>query len=341
MKKITLFFAILLLFGGLNADYYQSITDENQEALLIALRSLISTNSYSNYSGAKVFLFQELDKVGSTVRCIYTGEDFPISNSYSGQTSPNTEHSYAQSWFSNPESSIKKADLHHLFVCNAQVNSARGNLPFGVAASPAVANVYYSYTPWQSLRGYNNWQNMVFEPADASKGDIARALLYFHVRYSDSLYQQNVDMIPTFRLWHQADPPTPADLQRNEAIYGFQDNRNPFIDHPEYVERIWGAVSNEDWVQSASPTLRIDNIYPNPFDTELKVIVDSKENRPVKAEIFNIKGELVYTDSIGVSQNRWQWNGFSTAGERAAAGIYFLRLSDGESSVHSKVLKIK
>lgn len=341
MKKYIILLAILALVISLSADYYDSITNQNQQALLLALRNLISTNTYSNYSGAKVFLFQTLDNENGYGRCIYTGYMHPIPSGYSGQTDPNTEHSYAQSWFSSPESSIKKADLHHLFISTMQVNSARSNYPFGVVASPAIADVYYPNTPWQSYRGNDNWQHRVFEPADQSKGDIARALMYFYVRYNDSLTQGGVDMLPTFRIWHQADPPTPAEIARNNAVQGFQGNRNPFVDHPEYVERIWGTVENEDWVQNASPQLRIDNLFPNPFKESIQVIIDNPKASPANIEIYNIRGEKVYQDTIKGKENRFQWQARDQKGDKVKAGVYFLRVYDGETSAISKILYLQ
>lgn len=338
MKKYILLLLVLALFIGLSADYYDSITNQNQQALLLALRNLISTNTYSSYSGAKVFLFQDLDNENGTVRCIYTGKTYNISSSYSGQTNPNTEHSYAQSWFSTPESSIKKADLHHLFVSDMQVNSARSNYPFGVVATPAIADVYYPDTPWQSYRGNDFWQHRVFEPANQSKGDIARALMYFYVRYNDSLTQSGVSMLPVLRTWHQADPPSAAEIARNTAIYGFQGNRNPFVDHPEYVERIWGPVSNEDWVQNASPMLRIDNLYPNPFKESIQVIVDNPKENPAKVEIFNIRGEKVYQYSLGAKENRFEWQARDQYGNKVKAGVYFIRLSNSQTNTVAKIL---
>lgn len=341
MKKILLALFVLILAWTLGADYYDGIGDLNQQALLNALRNLISTNTYSSYDGAKDFLFQELDNVNGTVKCVYTGETYNISSSYNGSSNPNTEHSYAQSWFSSDESSRKKADLHHLFITTMQVNSSRGNLPFNNVASTAASTVYYSHTPWQSYRGFDNWQNMVFEPADATKGNIARALLYFYVRYDDGLTQGGVNMIPVFRQWHQADPPDAAEVARNHEIFGFQTNRNPFVDHPEYVERIWGPVSNEDWVQNSSPSLRIDNVYPNPFRESVQIIVDRKQGSTVNAEVYNIRGAKVYSANLTGSENRFNWEGRDSEGNKLSPGIYFIRLTDGVNSVSTKTLLLQ
>jgi deoxyribonuclease I len=341
MKKILLALMLLAFAWALGADYYENIGDLNQQALLNALRNLISTNTYSSYDGAKDFLFQELDNDNGTVRCVYTGETYNISSSYNGQSNPNTEHSYAQSWFSNDESSRKKADLHHLFITTMQVNSSRGNLPFNNVASTASATVYYTNTPWQSYRGYDNWQNTVFEPADVTKGNIARALLYFYVRYDDGLTQGGVNMIPVFRQWHHADPPDAAELARNQAIQSFQTNRNPFVDHPEYVERIWCPVSNEDWVQNSSPSLRIDNVYPNPFRDNVQVIVDRKQGDTVHADVYNVRGAKVYSETLTGSDNRFHWNGRDMSGNKLSQGIYFIRFTDGVNSVSTKTLLLQ
>ncbi|MDD2596293.1 MAG: endonuclease [Candidatus Cloacimonetes bacterium] len=341
MKKIYLIIMLSLLLWSLSADYYDSIGNLNQQALLLALRNLIDTNTNSSYDGSKDYLFQELDNVNGTVKCIYTGQVYTINSSYNGQSNPNTEHTYAQSWFSSSESSRKKADLHHLFITTMQVNSSRGNLPFNTVASIPASTVYYDNTPWQSYRGTDNWGKTVFEPADQSKGNVARALLYFYTRYNDGLTQGGVNMIPILRTWHQADPPDNAEIARNQGVYEFQTNRNPYVDHPEYVERIWGPVSNEDWVQNSGPSLRIDNVYPNPFRENVQVIVDRKDAKTIAVDVYNIRGARVYSESLTANDNRFDWNGRDFEGRQLGQGIYFIRLSDGESSVSTKTLLLR
>lgn len=227
--------------------YYNPVTGLTGTALKNGLHDLIDNNSYSSYDGAKLFLFQDLDNNNGVVRCVYTGQDFTISSSYDGSTNPNTEHSYAQSWFTSAESSIKKADVHHLFVSNSSVNSSRGNLPFDVVAN--VGTTYPSYNGYVSKRGTNSSGQTVFEPADQHKGNLARALLYFNVRYGQTLSQGGVDMLETLLTWHTADPVDAAELTRNTMVYNHQSNRNPFVDHPEYVASIWGGSSANTIVQ--------------------------------------------------------------------------------------------
>ncbi|MDD4100728.1 MAG: hypothetical protein PHT47_06500, partial [Candidatus Cloacimonetes bacterium] len=90
MKKIYLIIMLSLLLWSLSADYYDSIGNLNQQALLLALRNLIDTNTNSSYDGSKDYLFQELDNVNGTVKCIYTGQVYTINSSYNGQSNPNT-----------------------------------------------------------------------------------------------------------------------------------------------------------------------------------------------------------------------------------------------------------
>ncbi|MDZ4182257.1 MAG: endonuclease, partial [Candidatus Cloacimonadaceae bacterium] len=263
--KILILFALILAFASAHAGYYDNVINLTGQELYLGLRALISTNTYSSYDGAKVYLFQTLDNVNGYVRCIYTGHNYNVGYSYTGSTNPNTEHTYAQSWFSSPQTSIKKADLHHLFPSNSVVNSSRGNYPLFTVANHASANVYYNDTPWQSYRGNSNNGYTVFEPADETKGNIARALLYFNTRYNDPLTQQNVFMTPDLVAWHYQDPPDAIEIARNQGIYTFQGNRNPYIDHPEFVGRIWGGSSNDDPSAPNASSIVFRSVYPNPF----------------------------------------------------------------------------
>jgi endonuclease I len=332
---------MILVVCSLAADYYEDVEDIYGNDLLYALRDLISTNTYSSYDGAKVFLFQELDNDNGTVTCVYTGEEYHIDSSYSGQSSPNTEHTYAQSWF-EPATSVKKADLHHLFITTMQVNSSRGNLPFGNVASTAASTVYYSYTPLQSYRGYDNWQHMVFQVNPQYRGNTARAILYFYTRYGDSLVQDGVNMLDTMIDWHYEDPPDAAEQSRNDMLHGFQSNRNPFVDHPEFVNRIWNpGAPNDDDLATTVPALRIDKVYPNPFREQVRIALDAKTGDRVSAAIYNLRGERIYTTTLSEGIREFAWDGCDGSGRQMPAGLYFIRLSTSTDTVSGKLLLIK
>ncbi len=142
----------------------------------------------------------------------------------------NTEHSWPQSKF-NPEfsESLQKGDLHILFPELSKINSLRKNHPFGVVMSGAI-----SHCPGAAL-GKSATGRTVFEPHDAVKGNVARALFYFSVRYKHPIDREQED---TLREWHTQDPIDVDEETRNDRVFLIQNNRNPFIDNPAWVEQI-------------------------------------------------------------------------------------------------------
>ena len=335
---------LLILLAGVplaaQGNYYDAVLDLTGQTLYTALHGLVSTNTYNSYDGAKVYLFQTLDNVNGNVTCIYTGQIYNVGYNYTGSSDPNTEHTYAQSWFSTPESSIKKADLHHLFPSNSVVNSSRGNYPLFTVANHSYANVYYSYTPWQSYRGASFGGYTVFEPADESKGNIARALLYFNTRYYDTLTQQNVNMTPDLVQWHFLDPPDAAEIARNNGIQAFQTNRNPYVDHPEFVSRIWGGSPSDDPEVPPLAGLILERVYPNPFLVSTTLALASKSPVSAQVSIFNSRGQKLraWNQNLPSGRSELAWDGCGDAGERLPAGIYLIRVSARDGSVSAKVL---
>jgi deoxyribonuclease I len=142
----------------------------------------------------------------------------------------NTEHSWPQSKFnpSFPES-LQKGDLHILFPELSGINSLRKNHPYGIVASGAI-----SHCPGAAL-GKSATGRTVFEPHDHVKGDVARALFYFSVRYKHPIDREQED---TLRQWHVQDPIDGDEETHNDQVFELQNNRNPFIDNPAWVEQI-------------------------------------------------------------------------------------------------------
>jgi deoxyribonuclease I len=143
----------------------------------------------------------------------------------------NTEHVWPQSKFSSRFSKdLQKSDLHHLYPSNSQANSIRGNHPFDdVTRGENVPNCPSS----QAGRGLSSDRSVQsFEPPDESKGNVARALLYFSVRYKLDL---TIAQLEAIERWNRLDPVDQAERERNNKIYEVQGNRNPFIDYPELV----------------------------------------------------------------------------------------------------------
>ena len=174
------------------------------------------------------------------VRDVYCEKDFGADDFPSGEKPGpgkipnanilNTEHTWPQSKFAGGERETKKSDLHHLFPSDNDLNSVRGNASFG-----EVTQSLETLKCPQSKIGRAANQSLVFEPPNSHKGNVARALFYFSIRYNLRIdFAQEADL----KQWHQLDPVDTAEIQRNDSIQQFQGNRNPFIDHPELVAMI-------------------------------------------------------------------------------------------------------
>ncbi|MDO0878316.1 endonuclease I family protein [Anoxybacillus gonensis] len=151
----------------------------------------------------------------------------------------NAEHVVPQSWFGAKEP--MKGDLHHLFVCEPRCNSIRSNFPY------ADFPFYEPESPDEMIQNdcgvaYGEY----FEP-EHGKGAVARAMLYFLVRYPRAIKQPFIDQINISLLiqWHKQFPVTMYEKHRNAAIFRIQGNRNPFIDKSHLVEQIYFLIGRK------------------------------------------------------------------------------------------------
>jgi deoxyribonuclease-1 len=204
-----------------------------------------------SYDQARIELFQVVEAYDGDVHEIYTGAWLPQNLSQL-----NTEHTWPQSLGAT---GAAKSDLHHLMPALADFNSARGNLPYGKVKyvnwpnSPmgnASCTDHWPGNPGGcfSFRGKDASGVQLFEPRDAHKGNAARALFYFAVRWgsTDCKPRPFSDLDPahpavtvaTLKVWNFLDPPDDAERDRNDRIEKLQKTRNPFIDHPELVDHV-------------------------------------------------------------------------------------------------------
>ena len=141
----------------------------------------------------------------------------------------NCEHVVPQSWYEEREP--MRGDLHHLFACESKCNSFRGNTP------------YFDFEDFEEVvrESCGKREENRFEP-NAGKGAVARATLYFLIRYPGEINrtarEYEPDRLKTLLGWHESDPVTEYEKHRNAAIFEKQGNRNPLIDHPEWASKI-------------------------------------------------------------------------------------------------------
>lgn len=161
----------------------------------------------------------------------------------------NREHSFPKSWFNDAYPMY--ADLFHLYPTDGYVNGQRSNLPFGEVGSASWTSQNGSKKGTCSYPGYTG---TVFEPIDEFKGDFARSYFYMATCYEDRVSSWNSAMLNgssdqvytdwalnMLLEWHANDPVSQKEIDRNNAVYSIQGNRNPFIDNPSWVNQIWGG----------------------------------------------------------------------------------------------------
>lgn len=273
-RALTLGLLILTLsvkiFAQIPDGYYATAEGKTGAELKTALYNIIKNHTVISYDGLWT-AFQYTDKKSN-------GKVWDMYSDKPGQTPPyeftfvtdqcgnyssegdcyNREHSFPKSWFD--DASPMYSDLFHLYPTDGYVNNRRSNYIFGEVTS----------VTWTSLNGSKLGTSTasgttltVFEPIDEYKGDFARTYFYMATRYENLIatwasYNTEAKAIldgtayPAYKQWYitlllkwnQQDPVSQKEIDRNNVVYSsYQHNRNPFIDHPEYAQLIWGSTT--------------------------------------------------------------------------------------------------
>ncbi|MEO4004869.1 endonuclease [Flavobacterium sp. CAU 1735] len=246
----------------------------------------------------------------------------------------NREHLMPQSVFN--EASPMVSDAHHILPTDGKVNGMRSNYPFGIVSNPTWTSRNGSKLGNNTTSGYSG---KAFEPIDEFKGDVARCLLYFVTRYEDKVATWNHAMLNNtsnqalsnwfkniLLTWHNQDPVSPREIARNNAIYAFQGNRNPYIDHPEYVAMIWGqALATDTFDALAAVT-----VYPNPSNTNRIAIQSEKALDEIT--LITLNGQVLQQ-----IKNPTGNQGTYTL-ENLPQGFYFVKMAAENQSTTRKVI---
>lgn len=275
--------------GAYQNTYWAGTQNKSEEALKQELKSIISAG-YKNlgYNGARDVMYASIDNINGQVECIYTGRKATF-NTRSGANSNsfNTEHIWPQSFFSRREP--ERADLYHIISCDQSANSTRGNNPYGVVNNA-------TWTEGGSKSGGG-----LFEPRDEAKGYIARAVFYFVIRYGNAGNFLSNSQEQVLRLWSEAQPVNTKEKNRGDAVYTVQKNRNPFIDHPEFLERITsfsgtsvGPVVKKLEVSNNSIVINQSESSYIHYDSSYKIYLYNTGNTAINIE--SIKNNNPYFD---------------------------------------------
>ncbi len=224
--------------GDLPGTIWDGTFDLSGEALKSALLAVLEADDVLSYDDARLAMYSDIDNEDGWVESVYIG----LMVQTWGIPDPaimNTEHTWPQSKGATGDA---RRNLHHLFPCDSGINSSRGNLPFGLVVESSGG-----YPINGTDRGQNAQGITVFEPRDVHKGDCCRAMLFFALRYGnreDFLLEADQETVLTD--WHWNFEVSQKELDRNEAIYGYQNSRNPFVDHPLLMERLAGLSGDAD-----------------------------------------------------------------------------------------------
>ncbi len=287
LLSISLLFYFASAFGQIPSGYYNNVQGLSGEDLQQALHNIIDNHNSLSY-GDLWDAYPDTDKKSNgKVWDMYSdvpGGNPPYQfNFFSDQCGNygqegdcyNREHSFPRSWFGGTVAPMN-TDLFQVYPTDGYVNGRRGNYPYGVVGNAS----------WTSQNGCKlgtcitpGYSGTVFEPIDAYKGDFARTYFYMATRYygEDGNWpgspmvngsQPKEWALNMLVQWHENDPVSQKEIDRNDAVYDYQNNRNPYIDHPDFVGEVWFTTTLDE-------ELLMDefdfSIYPNPASDYLHV----------------------------------------------------------------------
>ena len=275
----AIFLSVTLLVQAQPPEgYYNSAFGKKQAALKTAMQLIINDHDERSYADLWSDFYTTDQKSGGQVWDMYSNCNFTFFSAQCGNYSGicdcyNREHSMPQSWFSG--AGPMYTDLFHLYPTDGYTNNRRGNDPFGEVGSASWTGNNGSKVGNSSFAGYTG---RVFEPAGDYKGDFARTYFYMVTCYenvvagwygnAEAKPMLNGTAYPAFQTWainlllkwSREDPVSEKEIERNNAVFGIQHNRNPFIDFPELAEYIWG----NNMTDAFYPQSGIDDEYLPP-----------------------------------------------------------------------------
>ena len=344
-KKISTTILLFFIFTiNATAQYYAAALGKNGPILKTVLHNIIKGHNSLLYQDLWA-AFENTDaKSNGKVWDMYTDIPNGIPNfifsfgtnqcgNYSGEGDCfNREHSWPKEYFGGDNSYPMYSDLHHLFATDGWVNNKHAAFPFGMVNS----STYTSSNGTKLGTGstYPGYSNKIFEPIDAYKGDFARAYFYMSTRYeSEDATWQNWEMangaeltpaaVNLLLLWHNNDPVSQKEIDRNEAVFLLQGNRNPFIDYPQFADCIWGtsdcialAINENEWETSFS-------LYPNPTNNNLSVSTAINNNIYSYSIIDLVGKQIINNHSFTIN----------IPTDKLAKGNYILQLNTNKGTV--------
>jgi len=273
MKRLFTFLLLSIsisTFAEVPTGYYTSAEGKNTTTLRTSLQAIISNGTLDVGYGGLWTAYGKTDVNSSgNVWDMYSNCTFTLGTKQCGSYSAecdcyNREHTSPQSWFNSASPMV--SDIFNVYPTDGKVNGERSNYPYGEVGTATYTSINGSKLGSSSSVDYTG---IVFEPIDEYKGDFARTYFYMATRYAGlceswiaganviystanlgfTTYAKNL-----FLKWSRQDPVSAKEIMRNNAAYGIQNNRNPFIDNPGLEEYIWGNKTTEVFSTSTVTT---------------------------------------------------------------------------------------
>lgn len=345
--SISFILSSLIGFSQIPAGYYDNAYGLNGDDLRLALFNIIKNHNSVSYSNLWV-RFNSTDKKPGTnlIWDMYTDHPnstnpfdyiYDVDKSTGNHQSEgiggyNREHAMPKSWFN--DAAPLYTDLFHIYPTDGYVNNRRGNFSFGEVGSASYVSNNGSKLGTCNYPGFTSTRSnpKVFEPIDEYKGDFARSYFYMLTRYRFQAFVSNDngvnnDMVvgsggtnvAQFTTWAENmltewaanDPVSQKEINRNNAVYQIQGNRNPYIDHPEFAAMVFGPLAGID-----------DNthVLTKAWYSNEVLTINANIKNPVSLVIYNMLGKKISQQTIQSQENKISVN--------LPKGIYLVSLDN-------------
>lgn len=308
--------AFMLTHNHSQAQEQQTLFPElADDELLEAIQTEFTPAIVQTYAVARDSLFGRIDQVNDTLRCVYTGYKIfldptqdPTQAAFMNGSGLNTEHTYPQA--KGASQVPARADMHHLFPTRVDINQTRDNFPFAEIPDNVTERWFYlnqfrNSIPTSNIDLYSEFRNGAFEPPEAHKGDVARAMFYFYTIYRDEALAADPDyfedQMATLCNWHYLDPVDEKEWNRTWQIAHYQDGKaNPFVLDCTLPKRLYCPNTEGSCLLSApsvqdqeTVAIQWQSPFPNPFQESITIPFELKEQAAITYSLANGMGQRI------------------------------------------------
>ncbi len=366
MSRSSRFLIVFMVFTATaaSAQSFQSLfPGVSGPALLDSLFDRFLPITVLPYATARDTLYSRvLAADDDTVRCLYTGHALyldptqdPTQYVYLNGTpnGMNAEHAYPQS--KGAADGNAKSDMHHLFPVRISANEARGDVPYGEIPDAQTQKWFYKETvttmmPTVNKDAYSEFKTGVFEPREASKGDLARAIFYFYTMYRGQANAADPNFFelqrPTLCQWNALDPADSAELVKTWRIAKYQENKpNPYIvdctlAFRTFCPEVAPNCTVDTYTPAAQPALGL-RVVPQPFSDVARIEMELPFSGSIQGFIRSATGqEIARFGQDNIPAGTFQWPLEFGAGARYEIGFLEIHLTGKNGQRVSRVVPL-